>query len=268
MKTLIPYLAILLAGLALAGCTGAGSDALITNATSAPVSSTANYNAGSRKTNTTGTVANNTSSGRGLRVVKNLPPPPRTKGGQIQPISKGDEMEVVFFGIKKLDRTVRVSATGMISMPLIGSIQAEGKTVRELEVDLERAYGRSYLQNPQISINVKEALGQRVTVNGEVKRPGIYPIGPRASLMRALALAKGFTELGDPSKVYVFRTINGEKYVAHYDVDRIQNGRQRDPRIYGNDVVVTFSSTAKVAVQNLKDILGIARNATSLALLP
>lgn len=268
MKTFTTVLAVLFAGLALMGCSGASSDRLITDAASTPVVSRANYQSNGRKAGAAGTVTSNTSLGRGLRVVKSLPPPPRTKGGQIQPISKGDEMEVVFFGIKKLDRTVRVSATGMISMPLIGSVKAEGKTVRELEVDLEKRYGRSYLQNPQISINVKEALGQRVTVNGEVRRPGIYPIGPRASLLQALALAKGFTELGDPGKVYVFRTINGEKYVAHYDVDRIRNGAQRDPRIYGNDVVVTFSSTAKVAVQNLKDILGIARNATSLALLP
>lgn len=257
-------LVFLLSCVAVSGCAGGGGpDLLATNTTSEPASAQSNFNGGSRSA-----LVTKASASKSLRVVKTLPPPPQTKGGKIQLVSKGDEMEVVFFGIEKLDREVRVSSTGSISMPLIGSMPAEGKTVRQLELDLERAYGKSYLQNPQITINVKKSLGQRVTVNGEVKQPGIYPVGPGATLMQALAQAKGFTALGDPGKVYVFRNVGGEKYVAHYNVEQIQNGRLRDPRVYGNDVVVTFSSTAKVAMQNLKDIMGIARSATSFALIP
>lgn len=254
---------VLLTGVMVSGCASTGPNLQVAGPTATSDAPNSNFNSGAGNVQVT-----NASAGGDLRVVRKLPPPPRTKGGQIAPISKGDEMEITFFGIKKLDRVVRVSSTGMISMPLVGAVKAEGKTVRQLELDLERKYGRSYLQNPQITINVKESLGQRVTVNGEVRAPGIYPVGPRATLLQALAQAKGFTDLGDPSKVYVFRRINNQKYVAQYDVEKIRGGGQRDPRIYGNDVVVTFSSAAKVAMQNLKDVLGIARTATTFALIP
>jgi len=265
----VAWLAIICSGLALSGCAAGGpglpSIEPSNSVNSNPVGASTRGNFGGSQNRSATTKI----SGSGpLKVVKNLPPPPETKGGKIQPLSPSDEMDVVFFGIEKLNRTVRVDSTGMITMPLIGTVKAQGKTVRELEVELEKRYGRNYLQSPQITINVKEFVGQRVTVNGEVRQPGIYPLAPNATLLQALAQAKGFTQLGDPGKVYVFRQIKSTKYVAHYNVDRIRSGAQRDPRIYGNDVVVTFSSSAKVALQNLKDILGIARNASSLALIP
>jgi len=203
-----------------------------------------------------------------LKMVKRLPPPPNTRGGSIQLLSPGDKLEIKFFGIDKLDRKVTISSSGMISMPLVGAIKAAGKTVRQLERDLERAYSRKYLQNPQISVNVKESMGQRVTVNGEVRRPGIYPIAPNTTLLQSLAQARGFTQLGDPSKVFVFRRINGRQLVARYNVDAIRAGKSPDPRIYGGDIVVTFPSNAKIALQNLQSIMGIARSGASMALLP
>ena len=207
-------------------------------------------------------------SGRKLKVVKTLPPPPQTQGGRIQLLSPGDELEVTFFGIKKLDREVKVDSTGNISLPLIGNVKAAGKTTRQLERDLARIYGKSYLQNPQISVNVKKSMGQRVTVNGEVRLPGIYPIGPNTTLLQALALARGFNDIGDPSKVFVFRKINGQQLVAQYNAEAIQAGRQENPRIYGGDIVVTFPSNTKVAMRNLQTILGLAQSSAALAVIP
>ena len=207
-------------------------------------------------------------SRRKLKIVKRLPPPPETRGGAIQLLSPGDELEVTFFGIEKLDRTVRIDSSGNISLPLIGTMKAAGKTARRLERDLALAYGRNYLQNPQISVNVKKSMGQRVTVNGAVRTPGIYPVSPGMNLLQAIALARGFTEIGDPSKVFVFRNINGQQFVAQYDVEAIRGGRQPNPRIYGGDIIVTFSSAAKVAMQNLQAILGLARTGASFALIP
>ena len=129
-------------------------------------------------------------------------------------------------------------------------------------------YGAKYLESPQISVNVKESAGQRITVEGEVVKAGIYPISSRATLLRAIAQAQGFSKIANPSKVYVFRKRGPENFVANYDVDAIRAGRRGDPRIYGGDIVVVFSSSGKVAMENLKSVLGIATSAGRLAVLP
>lgn len=193
-----------------------------------------------------------------IRVVSALPPPPLLPGGGEQPIGNNDVLEVDVFQVDDLDRTVQVDASGMIALPLIGQLQAAGKSVRQLESEITDAYGASYLQSPQVSVFVKESFGQRVTVDGEVKKAGIYPTTTSTSLIGVLAEAGGLTETADAGKVYVFRDVNGERLVAKYNAKNIRSGRETDPRIYGGDIVVVFASSTKVAMNNLQQVLGIA----------
>jgi polysaccharide export outer membrane protein len=208
------------------------------------------------------------SSGGGLNVVRDLPAPSNASGGSDQPLASGDVLEVDVFQVDNLDRTVQVDASGRISLPLIGSVTAGGVTLRDLEQEVERAYGAQYLQSPDVTIFVKESAGQRVTVDGEVMKAGIYPVTGTASLLDAVALAGGFQEIADPTKVYVYRDINGQKLVANYNVTEIRQGKRNDPRIYGGDVIVVFQSKSKIAMRNLKDALGVAANASRIAVIP
>jgi polysaccharide export outer membrane protein len=205
---------------------------------------------------------------KGLQVVAELPPPDAGAGGESQPISPNDVLEIDVFQVDNLDRTVQVDAAGNISLPLIGAIAAARKTVRQLEQDLEQAYGKDYLQSPDITVFMKESIGQRVTVDGEVTKAGIYPVTSSSTLLDVLALAGGFKQIADPNKVYVYRAIGQKQYVANYNVDQIRRGKKNNPRIYGGDVVVVFESGAKVAFNNLKDVLGVARNVAGIAVLP
>jgi polysaccharide export outer membrane protein len=93
---------------------------------------------------------------------------------------------------------------------------------------------------------VKEALSQRITVEGAVQQPGVYPIEGRTTLMQALALARG----SDPArsnekKVVVFRTVNGQRMAAGFNMDEIRRGKMEDPQVYGNDIIVVDSNNAK-----------------------
>lgn len=203
-----------------------------------------------------------------LEAVSDLPPPQNSQGGTLQFISPNDKLEIDVLRVDELDRKVEVDSTGKISLPLVGEVVAAGKTKRQLESDLVKRYGSRYLESPQITVNVIESAGQRVTVDGEVRRAGIYPISSKATLMRAVSLAQGFTNLADPTKVYVFRQVGEKKYVANYSVDAIRSAQRPDPRIYGGDVVVVFQSSAKVAMENLKSVLGVATSAGRLAVLP
>jgi polysaccharide export outer membrane protein len=203
-----------------------------------------------------------------LRVVKTLPAPQSTGDGDDQPLSPGDVLQLDFFQVDNLDRTVQIDANGRVSLALIGDVMAAGKSVRQFEQEVERAYGANYLQNPDVTVFIKESAGQRVTIDGEVAKAGIIPVSSTATLLDVIAQAGGFRPVADTTKVYVYRDVGNQKVVANYDVTAIRQGKAPNPRIYGRDVVVVFPSSSKVALQNLKEALGVATSATRLAVIP
>jgi len=164
-------------------------------------------------------------------------------------IAPFDLLTVRVFGVEDLSGDYQVDPDGQIKLPLIGPIDAKGKTIFELSKLVEAKLGETYLQNPQVSIRVSEAYGQQVTVEGAVTKPGIYPVRGNLTLLQAIALGGGLTEVGDPSKVYVFRTIEGARRVGGFDVSRIRKGDAPDPAVYGNDVIVVEGSPRTKAWQ-------------------
>lgn len=200
-----------------------------------------------------------------LEVVANLPPPPQTNEGRDDLVAENDLLEIDVFQVDELDRTVRVDSKGRISLALIGTVDAKGKTIPQLESDIEARYRTNYLQNPEVSVFMKESAGQRVTVDGAVMKPGIYPVASTSTLLQLVALAGGLQEIADETKLYVFRDHSGRKLVANYSVKEVREGKKADPRVFGGDVIVVFQSGAKVAAKNLREALGIASGAARLA---
>ena len=202
-----------------------------------------------------------------LRKVNELPPPPNTSGGLDQLIAENDMLDIKIFDVKQLDQAVEVDSRGNISLPLVGEVQAAGKSARQLESDLKKLYGAKYLQNPQIAVTVKESFKQRVTIDGEVRKAGLLRVSSGSTLMRVIAEAGGFSTVADPSKVYVFRDAGEEKLVANFNVFDIRAAKKPDPNIYAGDVIVVFSSDRQVAMKNLRESLGIATSAAGLGAL-
>lgn len=200
-----------------------------------------------------------------LQIVPQLPPPPNTDDGADQLIAENDLLEVDVFQVDELDREVRVDSRGSISLALIGPVEAKGRTIAQLEAEIERLYAIKYLQNPEISIFTKESAGQRITIDGSVRKPGIYAATSTTTLLQAVAMAGGFDEIADEEKLYVFRDFGKKKLVANYSVKKIRAGKNPDPRIFGGDVIVSFQSGTKVAAKNLREALGIASNAVGVA---
>lgn len=204
----------------------------------------------------------------GLLMVKDLPPPLNTRDGSELAISPDDVLEIDVFAVDELDRTVQVDAAGRISLPLIGTVPAQGKSIRLLEQEIEGRYGAQYLQAPDITIFLKESARQRVTVDGEVNKAGLHPVSSNATLMDAIALAGGMRDIADAGKVYVYREVGGRRLVANYNLAQIRNGQTHNPKVFGGDVIIVFTSQSKVAMNNLKEALGMASNAARVAVLP
>lgn len=190
------------------------------------------------------------------RLPSQLPPPSGGRAGVAQGavyrITPGDILEVSVFRVPDLTRTVEVDGAGNINLPLIGSTAAGGKTVRELETLIAGRLGERYIQSPEVTIGVKEAVGLRIAVEGSVKKPGIITARGEMTLLRAIAEAQGFTDTADQSTVIVFRTSEQGRMAARFDVNAIRAGRAPDPAVYGGDMIIVDDSVAKLSWKTLQ----------------
>lgn len=157
-----------------------------------------------------------------------------------------DKLRIDVFGIPDLrERIVQVDASGRLAFPLAGTIEASGKTPNEVAELVASKLRNQYIRDPQVTVNLEQTVSQVVTVDGEVREPGLYPVIGRMTLMRAIATAKGLGEFARQNHVVVFRTVNGQKMAALYDLRAIRQGAYQDPEIYANDIVVVGDSQAR-----------------------
>lgn len=143
-----------------------------------------------------------------------------------------------------------VEASGVIALPLIGSVRAAGRTTSELSAEIAHRYA-VYLTRPQVAVTVTTAVSQQVTVEGNVILPGSYPVSGSMTLLRALALAHGPTRVAALDEVVVFRIVDGKRMGALFDVNAIRKGQASDPLILGNDMVVVGFSSVKGAYRDI-----------------
>ncbi|ABM43147.1 polysaccharide export protein [Acidovorax sp. JS42] len=173
-------------------------------------------------------------------------------------ITPNDLLEIEVFGVSELKRTVRVNSTGHVSLPLVGMVQVAGLTPSDAEALIALQYGGKYLQDPQISIFIKEFTTQRITLDGALVKPGIYPLTGQITLLRALALAGGGSQLANPEEVMLFRmTAQGQSLIEKHDVLKIRQGEAPDPLLQGDDVVVVNRNGARATLRDslFRDIL-------------
>lgn len=157
-----------------------------------------------------------------------------------------DKLMIDVFGIEELSqKEVQTDASGRISFPLAGVIEAAGKTPAEIEDEIEARLRSRYVRDPQVTVNLKETVSQVITVDGQVKKPGLYPVIGKMTLMRAVATAEGTAEFAKLDDVVIFRTVNGQQLAALYNLKAIRRGNYADPEVFANDVVVVGDSQAR-----------------------
>lgn len=191
--------------------------------------------------------SNTTLDGRSnaVTVVDSLPEPDEsrtTEGLSEYRIGPTDVISVEVFNAEQVSTEGMVDAGGNIIVPLIGSVVAAGKTPSELSAAVADKLRGRFIKEPQVVVNVKEARARVVTIDGAVTQPGIYPVVGRMTLQKAIATARGLNDLADADKVVVFRSIDGTRMGALFDLDDIRSGRIEDPEVFGNDVVVVGES--------------------------
>jgi polysaccharide export outer membrane protein len=162
-----------------------------------------------------------------------------------------DTIGVDVFGVEELSREMQVDASGRISMPLIGTIDARGNTAQELAESIEAALRGRYVRNPDVTVNIKSSVSQVVTVDGQVTEPGLYPVTNQMTLLRAIASAKGLSEFAKQDDVVILRTVNNRRMAGLYNVDAIRRGAYADPAIYASDVIMVGDSPQRRLFRDL-----------------
>ena len=173
-------------------------------------------------------------------------------------IGTEDLLEVQVFGVDQLSRTVRVNSMGFVSLPLIGNVEVGGLTAQEAESTIATRLSEAYLQNPQVSLFIKEYTNQRVTIEGAVNKPGIYPLRGQTTLLRSLAMAGGQASLSDMKEVMLFRAGAGGKREAQvFDVESIRRGEADDPMVVNDDLIVVNRDKARTIMKDtiFRDVL-------------
>lgn len=171
--------------------------------------------------------------------VKNMP-------GASSRLTAGDLLDVNVFKVPDLSaKDLRVESSGKISLPLVGSVPVAGLTITQAEQKITQRLTQ-FMQSPQVSISrTNQAIEKRVTVEGEVRTPGVFPIKGNLSFLQAIALAQGLSSAGDSSNVYFYR--NGQRNIIN--LDQVRNGSMPDPQLRGDDRIVVIRGEKRVTVE-------------------
>lgn len=199
----------------------------------------------------------------GTMAYQLVPPSLTTVAAETYRIGPLDALDITILQEPDLSpRAAPVDASGNVNLPLIGDVLASGKTARQLAGEIADRYGQRYLRNPQVSVVVAKPVAQKVAVQGEVTEPGVFPIEGPTTLLGALAMAKGETLQAALNDVVVFRTIEGQRRGAVFDVRQIRSGQAPDPQIRSNDLIIVGYSGGRRAwrdIVNSMPILNIFR---------
>ncbi len=160
-----------------------------------------------------------------------------------------DVLDVTVFKAPDLSKSLQVAEDGTINLPLTGQMMAAGKSPSQLEREIQTQLNARYMKSPQVTVFVKEYNSQRVTVEGAVKTPGVFPLRGHETLMQVIAKGGGLDRETASSSVVLFRMTDGARSVARYDISSIRSGGEPDPQVSPGDVIVVDDSMAKQSLQ-------------------
>jgi polysaccharide export outer membrane protein len=174
---------------------------------------------------------------RGGHSNNPLPPPDCKLDVSDTSLGPGDVFDVRVYDETQLSGTYRVSADGSIAFPLIGTIQVVGYPPQGAAKLIEGKLAEGFIRNPHVSILVKEFNSKKVSVLGQVAKPGTFSYTDGMTVVEAVTLAGGFTPIAAKNDTLITRNDKGQKLRVNVRVDEISEGRERNYCIHPGDIV-------------------------------
>ena len=162
-----------------------------------------------------------------------------TASGEIYRIQPGDVLEISVWKEESLLREVLVRPDGGLSFPLVGNIQAAGKSVEALQAEVAEHLTK-YIPDPVVTVSIRQLSGNKVYVIGKVARPGEFVANRYMDVVQALSVAGGMTPYAASNKVKVLRRENGVLKSIPFRYGDIEKGKDLDQNIIlqSGDVVL------------------------------
>ena len=159
-----------------------------------------------------------------------------TAGYTVKP---GDTLEISVWKEPDLQRTVLVRPDGQFSFPLVGEVDARGKTVNELNKTVSERLQR-YISDAVVTISVQEIKGNKIYVLGQVNKPGEFIVNPSVNIMQALSMAGGMTPFAATNDIIVLRGQGKGQNAMAFRYNDVVRGRSLDTNIelLSGDIVV------------------------------
>ena len=181
-------------------------------------------------------------SGSNASASDVLAPSGDSRGDKEYILEASDKVNVKIFPEDQYIRggDMQVSGDGNITLALVGKIPVAGKSVAEAEREIAKILDADYLVDPEVVIEVLQFKEQSVIILGQVKRPGTYSFPPntsRLTLLQAISLAGGFSDVANIKKIKLVRKAGGENKVSRVNAEAIISGDEPDVEVESGDVV-------------------------------
>ena len=175
--------------------------------------------------------------------------------GYVYRIGAYDKLIIDVYGLQELtNRHVTADGDGNIAVPIAGVVNFKDLTLIEATDRLTRQLRAGHMRSPRVAVNLEEGVSRFVTVDGEVRQPGNYPVVGGMTLMRGVAAARGATEFAKLREVVIHRKVNGRQMIALYDLSAIRRGAYADPVLYPDDIVVVGDSPGRRLLQQFVQV--------------
>jgi polysaccharide export outer membrane protein len=152
-------------------------------------------------------------------------------------IGPEDILHVEVWKDQDLSRDVTVRPDGLISLPLVGDVKAEGLNVKQLTEVLTKRYAK-YIETPNVSVSLNAINSFKIFIVGKVNAPGAFPIRSNTTVLQAISMAGGFAEWATPDKIVLVRQDAGQEKHYRINYDKIVSGAAPDIYLHKNDRLI------------------------------
>ena len=154
-------------------------------------------------------------------------------------VKPGDTLQISVWKEPDLQGPVLVTPDGAFAFPLVGRVDARGKTVSDLQRIISEILAQ-YISDPVVTVSIKEIRGNKIYVIGQVTKPGEFVVNPRVDVMQALSMAGGTTAFASLDKIMILRRTGREQEALLFNYTEVSKGRslQQNIELQSGDIVV------------------------------
>lgn len=159
-------------------------------------------------------------------------------------LAPGDTLDLMVYKEPDLNMRSKIARDGRVQLPLLGEVQVAGKTVREAQDYIKGLLNSDYLVDPQVYLNIASYTQRKITLIGQVVRPGSYELQGNESLgiLEAIGMAGGFTRIADSKNVTIKRIVGGKPDTIKVNTKKLEDPRGGSFQVLPGDIITVGES--------------------------